>query len=217
MLPEAITSSQYMRIAAARRSGGSDEERIGTRPDAQNTPQERQSRDFQLKRFKDEVYQRLDGLNAHYTVISCAVDITEEGFRTLYDSEDYYAQILRLISRDFSTSYVPRRVCLHLQVGATLDEYHAHNWSAADAAEYEVYAKHSFYRRSAGAMPSQNTGGQTSAYNIYRAHLQMQFEKFDKPPAQAAPRPIEQTRSIYDEAGYYGDTSSDTPKSEFRG
>lgn len=214
MLPEAIPPSQYMRIAAAARSGGSDDQRIA-RYDGHPAAAEGQARDFQLKRFKDEVYQRLEGMNTHYTVITCAVDITEEGFRKLYDSEEYYAQILGLINRDFSTSYVPRRVCLHLQVGASLDEYHAHNWSAADAAEYEIYAKHSFYRRSAGVAPTQQAHEQTSAYNIYRAHLQMQFEKFEKPPAQDAPRPKEQSRSIYDEAGYYGEVGID--ERDFRG
>lgn len=203
--PDRILPNHAIQIQAAARSQQTADQHLRYQgPTEGPQPEESESRDFQLRRFRDKVYQELEATPSHYTVEKCAVDVSENGFVAMHDNADYYQQILRQIRKEFGTSYAPRRVCVHIQVGRTLDEYHVHSWASAFASDYEIYAKHSFYKRSGGSAAAASGGGHTpSAFAIYRDHLQMQLEKLDKkPPQQGSLQPRHKSQSVYEEMGY---------------
>ncbi|MBD5560492.1 MAG: hypothetical protein HDQ87_09100 [Clostridia bacterium] len=204
--PDGISKNRILRIQSPVRPGGQyPNYHVDYQPGAQQAPSDEINRELELRRFRDQVYRRLDSMPSHYTVESFAVDISEDGFAAMFDDSQYYSQILGQIRREFSTSYAPRRVRVHIQVGHTFDEYQVHSWASAYAGDFEIYAKHSFYRRAPGAAPASAASDSSlgpSAYDIYRDHLQMQFEKFDRHPPQNAPQPQEKTHSVYEEMGY---------------
>lgn len=215
MLPPRLLPRQIIRTQAVAGSGQAGGYRIDYRS-APPAPKENagEDRGMALRRFRDEVYRQLDATPSHFTVEACAVDISEGGFTAMYDEPDYYAQILAQIRKEFSTSYAPRRVRVHIQVGRSFDEYQVHSWASAYAGDYEVYAKHSFYHRtgaSTGSVP--DAGTRPSAFDIYRDHLQMQFEKLESRPRHA-PQPRQKTQSMYEEMGY---ENPETENHDFHG
>ena len=143
---EQINTSQMMTI---RESAKSQPTGRGTTPFEQmrRAAVEKANEQSEAEWFASRLYENLDAIQFDHSVVNGAVDITAEGLEAMRTDSIYCDQVMSLIRKEFSSSYSPRQVSIHVSAGATLDEYRVDTWTAANDAEFRRISASSFYSR----------------------------------------------------------------------
>lgn len=150
---EQINTSQMMTIRESARSQAAGR---GTTPFEQmrRAAVGKAAEQSETEWFRSRLYENLDAIQFDRSVVNGAVDITAAGLEAMRTDSIYCDQVMTLIRKEFSSSYSPREVSIHISAGATLDEYRVDTFTAADDAEFRKISAASFYSR---------TGRHTSA------------------------------------------------------
>lgn len=143
---EQINTSEMMRILAAAKNHPADR---GASPfeKMRQAEVEKLSTEHDIDWFRNRLRENLEAISFDHSVVNGAVDISPEGLQAMNADRDYCNQIMNLIRHEFSSSYAPRNVSVHVSIGSTLDEYRVDTWTAADEGEFEARTAGSFYRR----------------------------------------------------------------------
>lgn len=143
---EQINTSQMMTI---RESAKNQPTGRGTTPFEQmrRAAAEKANGQSEAEWFASRLHENLDSIQFDHSVVNGAVDITPEGLEAMRTDSIYCDQVMSLIRKEFSSSYSPRQVSIHISVGATLDAYRVDTWTASNDAEFRRISADSFYSR----------------------------------------------------------------------
>ncbi|MBD5560439.1 MAG: hypothetical protein HDQ87_08830 [Clostridia bacterium] len=172
MQVEQINTSEMMRILGAAKNRPS-ERGASAFEQVRRAEVEKVSQEQDIEWFRTRIMDNLEAMNFDHSVVNGAVDITAEGLQAMSQDRSYTDQIMNLIRHDFSSSYSPRSVSVHVSVGATLDEYRVDTWAAADEAAFKARTADSFYVRTgrSGSSAASLVEFTRGLFNQFRSQL----------------------------------------------
>ena len=105
-----------------------------------------------MAEFKKEFYNDLEKITINSSIEDVTINISEKAFENMKADPEYREKILSLLQRDLGAYYGsgPRRACLLMNVGATLNDYRGDSWPICNNSEYHARTSSgdSFFKKS---------------------------------------------------------------------